>query len=404
MVTIRDIYPICTAPEGIPLVIVKVETSEPGLYGIGCATYTQRWITVANAVTNYMKPLLVGKDVSRIEDIWQMAMVSPYWRNGPILNNAISGVDEALWDIKGKMLNTPVYNLLGGKVREAARVYRHADGKTLEEVGDKVQAFVEDGVQVVRVQYGGYGGNSDGRGSYIDDMKPEGACEGAYYDPIGYMNSVVDLFDYMRNRFGRNLEFCHDVHEHLDPINAVQLAKEIEQYRLFFYEDSLAPEQVDWFRMMRSQVTTPIAMGELFNNPQEYNKLISERLIDFIRCHVSQIGGITPAKKLANFCEAFGIRTAWHGPGDTSPVGHAADIHLDVSSWNFGIQEWAGFGQNSLDVFPGCPELRKGFVYPNDNPGLGIDIDEKLAAKFPCSEKLPTWTNCRRPDGSLNRP
>jgi len=404
VVTIRDIYPICTAPEGIPLVIVKVETSEPGLYGIGCATYTQRWMTVADAVTNYMKPLLVGKDVSRIEDIWQMAMVSAYWRNGPILNNAISGVDEALWDIKGKMLNTPVYNLLGGKVREAARVYRHADGKTLEEVGDKVQAFIEDGVQVVRIQYGGYGGNSDGRGNYIDQMKPEGACEGAYYDPVGYEVSVTDLFDYIRNRFGKKLELCHDVHEHLDPITAVHLAKELEQYRLFFYEDSLAPEQCEWYRMMRAQTSTPIAMGELFNNPKEYNYLIAERLIDFIRCHISQIGGITPAKKLASFCEAFGIRTAWHGPGDTSPVGHAADIHLDVSSSNFGIQEWAGFGQNSLDVFPGCPELRKGYVYPNDKPGLGIDIDEELAKKFPCSPKLPTWTNCRRPDGTLNRP
>ena len=370
-VTIKDIYPICTAPEGIPLVIVKVVTSEPGLYGIGCATYTQRWITVANAVTNYMKPLLVGKDVSRIEDIWQMSMVSAYWRNGPVLNNAISGVDEALWDIKGKMANMPVYDLLGGKVREAARVYRHADGRTLEEVGDRVQAFMEDGVQVIRVQHGGYGGNAYEQA--LASKRPDGACEGAYYDPLGYELSVTELFDYMRNRFGFGVDFCHDVHEHLDPINAIHLAKELEQYRLFFY-------------------------------PREITPLVANKLIDFVRCHVSQIGGITPAKKLASFCEAFSVRTAWHGPGDTSPVGHAADIHLDVSTSNFGIQEWAGFKQASLDVFPGCPELRKGYVYPNDKPGLGIDIDEDLAKKFPCSEKLPQWTNCRRPDGTLNRP
>ena len=401
-VTIKDIYPICTAPEGIPLVIVKVVTSEPGLYGIGCATYTQRWITVANAVTNYMKPLLVGKDVSRIEDIWQMSMVSAYWRNGPVLNNAISGVDEALWDIKGKMANMPVYDLLGGKVREAARVYRHADGRTLEEVGDRVQAFMEDGVQVIRVQHGGYGGNAYEQA--LASKRPDGACEGAYYDPLGYELSVTELFDYMRNRFGFGVDFCHDVHEHLDPINAVHLAKELEQYRLFFYEDSLAPEQIEWFKMMRGQTSTPIAMGELFNNPREITPLVANKLIDFVRCHVSQIGGITPAKKLASFCEAFSVRTAWHGPGDTSPVGHAADIHLDVSTSNFGIQEWAGFKQASLDVFPGCPELRKGYVYPNDKPGLGIDIDEDLAKKFPCSEKLPQWTNCRRPDGTLNRP
>ena len=401
-VTIKDIYPICTAPEGIPLVIVKVVTSEPGLYGIGCATYTQRWITVANAVTNYMKPLLVGKDVSRIEDIWQMSMVSAYWRNGPVLNNAISGVDEALWDIKGKMANMPVYDLLGGKVREAARVYRHADGRTLEEVGDRVQAFMEDGVQVIRVQHGGYGGNAYEQA--LASKRPDGACEGAYYDPLGYELSVTELLDYMRNRFGFGVDFCHDVHEHLDPINAIHLAKELEQYRLFFYEDSLAPEQIEWFKMMRGQTSTPIAMGELFNNPREITPLVANKLIDFVRCHVSQIGGITPAKKLASFCEAFSVRTAWHGPGDTSPVGHAADIHLDVSTSNFGIQEWAGFKQASLDVFPGCPELRKGYVYPNDKPGLGIDIDEDLAKKFPCSEKLPQWTNCRRPDGTLNRP
>ena len=401
-VTIKDIYPICTAPEGIPLVIVKVVTSEPGLYGIGCATYTQRWITVANAVTNYMKPLLVGKDVSRIEDIWQMSMVSAYWRNGPVLNNAISGVDEALWDIKGKMANMPVYDLLGGKVREAARVYRHADGRTLEEVGARVQAFMEDGVQVIRVQHGGYGGNAYEQA--LASKRPDGACEGAYYDPLGYELSVTELFDYMRNRFGFGVDFCHDVHEHLDPINAIHLAKELEQYRLFFYEDSLAPEQIEWFKMMRGQTSTPIAMGELFNNPREITPLVANKLIDFVRCHVSQIGGITPAKKLASFCEAFSVRTAWHGPGDTSPVGHAADIHLDVSTSNFGIQEWAGFKQASLDVFPGCPELRKGYVYPNDKPGLGIDIDEDLAKKFPCSEKLPQWTNCRRPDGTLNRP
>ena len=401
--TITDVRAICTAPQRIPLVVVRVDTSEPGLYGLGCATYTQRFLTVAHAVDTYMKPLLVGKDPTRIEDIWQMAMVSPYWRNGPILNNAISGVDQALWDIKGKMANMPVYELLGGKVREGVRVYRHADGKTLEEVGDRVQAFMEDGVQVVRVQWGGYGGNAGGKMQNIN-LPPEGACEGAYYDPLQYQLSVTKLFDYIRNRFGFGIELCHDVHEHLDPIEAVRLARELEPYRLFFYEDSLAPEQIEWFRIMRQQTCTPIAMGELFNNPREWTPLIAEKLIDYIRVHTSQIGGITPSVKLAHFCEAFSVRTAWHGPGDVSPVGHAANIHMDLALWNFGIQEWSGFNQASLDVFPGCPELRKGYVYANDKPGLGIDIDEELAKKFPCDERLPQWTNCRRPDGTLQRP
>lgn len=400
--TIRDIKVICTAPEGINLVVVKVETSEPGLYGLGCATFAYRHLTVQHLIETYLRPLLIGKDVRNISDLWQLMHQNAYWRCGPIVNNAISGVDMALWDIKGKMANMPVYDLLGGKVREAARVYRHADGRTLEEVGDRVQAFMEDGVQVIRVQHGGYGGNAYEQA--LASKRPDGACEGAYYDPLGYELSVTELFDYMRNRFGFGVDFCHDVHEHLDPINAIHLAKELEQYRLFFYEDSLAPEQIEWFKMMRGQTSTPIAMGELFNNPREITPLVANKLIDFVRCHVSQIGGITPAKKLASFCEAFSVRTAWHGPGDTSPVGHAADIHLDVSTSNFGIQEWAGFKQASLDVFPGCPELRKGYVYPNDKPGLGIDIDEDLAKKFPCSEKLPQWTNCRRPDGTLNRP
>ena len=399
MLKITKVKAICTAPEGIPLVVVRVETNQPGLYGVGCATYTQRFLTVAHAVDTYFEPLLKDKDPCRIEDIWQMAMVSPYWRNGPILGNALSGVDMALWDIKGKLANMPVYDLLGGKVREGARVYRHADGRSLEEVGDRAQALMEQGVQVVRLQFGGYGGRAS-----LDSMKPEGACEGAYYDPLGYQLSVVKLFDAMRERFGFNIEFCHDVHERLEPIEAIRLAKELEPHRLFFLEDALAPEQVDWFRIMRQQSHTPIAMGELFNNPMEWLGLISDRLIDFIRVHISQIGGITPARKLAILCENFSVRTAWHGPGDVSPVGHAANIHLDLSSWNFGIQEWSGWTDKSREVFPGCPELRGGYVYANDKPGLGIDIDETAAAKYTCSDALPKWTNARRPDGTLARP
>jgi len=397
-IKITKVRAICTAPEGTPLVIVKVETNQQGLYGVGCATYTQRFLTVAHAVDTYFDPLLNGKDPSRIEDLWQMAMVSPYWRNGPILNNALSGVDMALWDIKGKLANMPLYDIFGGKVREAVRVYRHADGKTFEEVGDRAQAFMDDGIQVIRLQFGGYGGKT------ALAEKPEGACEGAYYDPLRYQLSVVKLFDAMRERFGFEVEFCHDMHERLEPIEAIRLAKELEPHRLFFLEDALAPEQADWFRIMRQQTHTPLAMGELFNNPLEWMSLVSERLIDFIRVHMSQIGGITPARKLAILCENFSVRTAWHGPRDVSPVGHAANIHLDLSSWNFGIQEWSDWTEKSLEVFPGCPELRQGYVYANDKPGLGIDIDEAAAAKYPCGEELPKWTNARRPDGTPARP
>ncbi|GGH78682.1 mannonate dehydratase [Pullulanibacillus pueri] len=393
---IKDVRVILTAPEGINLVIVKVETNEPELYGIGCATFTQRHLAVKTAVEEYLRPFLIGKDPQRIEDIWNSANVSGYWRNGPIMNNALSGVDQALWDIKGKLANMPLYQLLGGKVREGVAVYRHADGQDVHEVEENVLKYMEQGLHYIRCQLNGYGGKSLER--------PKGALPGAYYDPDQYAQSVPKLFDHLRDKIGFGVELLHDIHERLAPIEAVRLAKTVEPYRLFFLEDALPPEQTEYFQMIRQQCATPIAMGELFNNPMEYKSLITNRLIDFIRIHISQIGGITPARKLAAFCEAFGVRTAWHGPGDTSPVGHAADVHLDLVSPNFGIQEWAGFSEPIYDVFQGLPELRGGYVYVNDEPGLGIDIDEEKAKKYPPYHDLPAWTLARLPDGTPVRP
>jgi mannonate dehydratase len=401
-ITITNVRTILTAPETIPLVVVKIETSEPGLYGLGCATFTQRYLAVATAVDQYLAPYLIGKDVANIEDIWQTCQVNGYWRNGPITNNALSGVDMALWDIKGKVAGMPVYDLLGGKARAGAAVYRHADGKSLTEVEENVRKYMEQGLLYIRCQWGGYGGR-------IDQIKaPEGAPEGAYFDPHGYARNTVKLFDHIRNAVGDDIELLHDVHERLAPIEAVRLSKNLEPYRLFFLEDALSPEAVDWFAVMRQQSATPIAMGELFTHPQEWLPLIQNRLIDFIRCHISTIGGITPAKKLAHLCEAFGIRTAWHGPGDVSPVGHAANLHIDLSSYNFGVQEWWGPSDLIKEVFPGTPELRGGYLYANDKPGLGIDIDEKLAAKYPPDNKNAIrpalWTTARTPDGGSWRP
>ncbi|TBL78252.1 enolase C-terminal domain-like protein [Paenibacillus thalictri] len=397
-VTIRDVKTILTAPQNINLVVVKIETSEPGLYGLGCATFTQRYLAVATAIEEYLKPFLIGKDVSRIEDIWQSAMVSSYWRNGPVLNNALSGIDMALWDIKGKQANMPLYQLFGGKCRDAAAVYTHADGRDLHELEERVAAFQEMGYRYIRCQMGGYGGKNHKLHS------PDYVPPGAYFDPQVYVRSVPAIFEHIRGKFGYDLELLHDVHERLAPIEAVRLAKQLEPYRLFFLEDALPPEQLDWFRMIRSQCTTPLAMGELFVHPMEWTPLIAERLIDYIRVHISAIGGITPARKLAVLCEAFGVRTAWHGPGDVSPVGHAANVHLDVSSHNFGIQEWSHVSDQLLTVFPGTPEVRGGYVYISDAPGLGVDIDEQAAARFPCVNKLPEWTLARTPDGTSVRP
>jgi len=397
-IAIRDVKTILTAPEGINLVVVKVETSEPDLYGLGCATFTQRYLTVANAIEHYLRPFLIGKDPQRIEDIWQTAMVSSYWRNGPVLNNALSGIDMALWDIKGKLAGLPVYQLLGGKCREAAAVYRHADGQDEREVEENVRKFMEQGVRYIRCHLGGYGG----RGHAI--RSPDNALPGAYYDPDAYARSVPRLFEHLRAAIGFEAELLHDVHERVSPIEAVRLAKQLEPYRLYFLEDPLSPEQLDWLAAIRSQSATPIAMGELFTHPREWTPLITGSLIDFIRVHVSAIGGLTPARKLAALCEAFGVRTAWHGPGDVSPVGHAANLHLDLSVSNFGVQEWYGFSERIREVFPGCPELRNGYAYLNDRPGLGIDIDEALAARYPCVNRIPGWTLARLPDGTSARP
>ena len=397
-VIIKAVQTILTQPAGSRLVIVKVITSEPGLYGLGCATFTQRFHAVHTAIEKHLKPFVLGRKVSRIEEIFRMAAVHSYWRNGPVLNNAISGIDMALWDIKGKQAGMPVYQLLGGKCREAAAVYVHADGKNPQEVEENVRQFMEQGYRYIRVQMGGYGGQADKL------VKPDGAPDGAYFDPRAYCRNMLDMIEHIRAAVGKEVELLHDVHERLQPIHAVQFAKDVEQFRLFFLEDALAPEDIKWFETIRQQCSTPLAMGELFNNPREWQPLISGRLIDFVRMHISQMGGLTPARDVALFANMYGIRTAWHGPGDTSPVGHAANLHLDVWAPNFGVQEWCRFPELVYEMFPGLPEVRNGYMYPNDNPGLGIDIDEKLAAKYPCQDTVEAWTQTRLPDGSPTRP
>ena len=397
-IRIEDVKTILTQPAQSRLVIVKVITSEPGLYGLGCATFTQRFHAVYSAIENHLKPFLIGREVDNIEEIWQMAMVNGYWRNGPVLNNAISGIDQALWDIKGKRSGMPLYQLLGGKTREAAAVYVHADGKDPNEVEDNARRLIEKGYRYIRIQMGGYGGQ------YVDQPMPMNSPGGNYYDPRAYARNMLKMIEHIRVQLGDKIELLHDIHKRLHPIDAVQFAKDVEAYKLFFLEDALAPEDIGWFKILRQQCATPLAMGELFNNPHEWRLLISENLIDFVRMHISQIGGITPARNIAIYANIFGLRTAWHGPGDTSPVGHAANLHLDIWAPNFGVQEWYRPSELEYEMFPGLPEVREGYLYPNDRPGLGIEIDEFLASKFPCQEKVEEWTQTRLPDGSSYHP
>lgn len=402
-----------TAPDGIALVVVKVETDQPGLYGLGCATFTQRPTLVAKAVNDYLDPLLRGRNAGNIEDLWHMMHVNSYWRNGPVLNNAISGVDMALWDIKGKVADMPLHDLLGGKSREAAMVYCHADGRDRQEVLDNVLEYQAAGMKAIRCQMGGYGArveeldNGAGpqathRAYELDQM--DSAFPGAYYNPKLYVRETLNMLEYVRAEVGHELHMIHDVHERLTPSEAITFAKAAEATDLFFLEDPLPPDQIPWLRRLRQQCATPIALGELHNNPLEWRPLIVEQLIDFIRSHVSQLGGVTPARKLAVLCEAFGVQTAWHGPGDTSPLGHAANLHLNLVSHNFGIHEMIDFSDSLREVFPGTPELRSGYLHANEKPGLGIDFNEDLAAKYPVELAPITWTQCRRPDGTIWTP
>jgi mannonate dehydratase len=400
---ITKVRPILTAPQArIRLVVVKVETSEPGLYGLGCATFNQRPLAVKTAVEEYLDPFTRGRDADNIEDLWQTAYTSSYWRNGPVLNNALSGLDQALWDIKGKRANMPVYRLLGGKCRFAVDCYTHASGRDLPELEDSFRRCLERGFRHIRIQLGG--------GSPHLSTKPDFREQGfglpvdTHMDSGPYLRRTPKMFEHIRNKFGDEIELLHDIHERIEPIEAINLCKDLERYRPFFIEDPFSPEAIGYFKVLRQQTAVPIAMGELFNSPHEWVNLVTDRLIDFIRVHLSQIGGLSVARKLAALCEWFQVRSAWHGPGDVSPVGHAANAHLDLAIHNFGIQEAVQFNQATQDVFPGSPTMKNGYLHVHEAPGLGVDLNEELAKKFPLPAEPGYWEPVRRRDGTSVRP
>lgn len=413
-VIIKDIEVYSCAPEGINLTVVKVLTNVDGLYGLGCATFAYRYKAVELYIKEYLKPLMLNRDVADIEENFALMHQNAYWRNGGVENNAIAGIDIALWDIKGKMANMPCYQLFGGACRKGVPVYRHVDGTSIDEIIDQVNYYKGLGVKHLRIQSGGYGGGLELK---APATAPKGALAGIYLNSREYIKKTVNLFDNLRNKLGFDIDFVHDVHERIAPNEAVELCKALEPYKLFFIEDPLPLDQTEYFKQIRNTCTVSIAQGELFNNVQEYKYLIANRLIDFIRVHITQIGGITPAKKLATLAEFFGVRTAWHGPGDMSPIAHAANIHIDLSIKNFGVQEWSGIEPPNfviqdlkypkgalLEVFDGLPKFENGYVYANDRPGLGIIFNEKEALKYPCIDNVTTWTQTRNIDGSLVLP
>jgi len=406
---ITDVKIIATAPSGSNWTIVKVETSEPGLYGLGAATHQEIPQAAQAYIEKRLKPFVIGKNCDDIEDIWQSAYLQEYFRSGPEGNDALSGIDGALWDILGKRLGVPVYQLLGGKVRAAVPLYGHASALTQSELNDQVQAYIEKGYQVVRIQlavpgWSGYGVSGAKTSAAVQALRPDGVAPSPVFDAGRYLTTTIGMFEAVRAKFGFDIGLVHDIHERPAPNQSIQLCRAVEQYRPFYMEDPLSPEDVGWFQIFRQETSAPLAMGELFVNRNEWLSLVANRWIDFIRIHQSSVGGLNMCRKIAHCCEFFDVRTAWHGPNNVDPVGHCYNLHLNLVTPNFGIQEETFFDEKTREVFPGTPEIRKGYIYSNDKPGFGIDIDEKAATRYPYTKDFEDRGNDRMLDGTIVRP
>ncbi len=396
---ITEVRVIVTCP-GRNYVVVKILTNEPGLYGVGDATLNGRELAVATALKEHIAPLLTGRDPEQVEDIYQYLYRGSYWRSGPVQMTAIAGIDSALWDIKGKRAGMPVYQLLGGRTRIGALAYTHASGRDAVEVEDGVRRGLERGFKCVRAQVALPGlASTYGTAPAKKSDAEAGLPDTEIFEPSIYLRTVPKLFAHLRAKLGDEVELLHDTHEKLIPIEGARLAKELEPYHLFFLEDLLRPEHKESFRVIRQASTTPLAMGELFNSLWDCVPLISEQLIDFIRCDLGHIGGISNARKVAALAEAFHVKTAWHGPADVGPPTHAASVHLDLAIPNFGVQETVSWPEQTQEVLPGAPTFKAGYLNVSEAPGLGTDVNEEAAKKYPYKRAyLPT---ARRLDGSV---
>jgi len=370
---------------GRNFVTLKIYTDD-GVYGLGDCTLNGRELSVATYLTDHVIPCIIGRDPFQTEDIWQYLYRGAYWRKGPVTMTAIAAVDVALWDIKAKALNTPLYNLLGGLSRTGVMVYGHANGHEIEETVREVGRYREQGYLAVRAQCGVPGLEST-YGVSRDKMFYEPAEKGLPPENIWssekYLLQVPKLFKALRSEYGDDLHLLHDSHHRLTPIQAARLGKELEPYHLFWLEDAVPAELQEGFRIIRQHTTTPLAVGEIFSIIWDANVLITEQLIDYLRMTVVHGGGITPLKKAAAFADLYHVQMGFHGATDLSPVTMGAALHFDVSVSNFGIQEYMRHTQQTDEVFPHSYFFKNGYLHPGDRPGHGVDFDERLAAKFP---------------------
>jgi mannonate dehydratase len=391
---------IVTCP-GRNFVTLKIET-EDGAYGIGDATLNGREKAVVAYLEGHVLPVLIGRDPRRIEDIWQYLYRGAYWRRGPVTMRAIAAVDTALWDLKGKTLGAPIYDLLGGKSRDGVTVYGHANGDDIEHTADEVQRYLELGYRAVRAQSGVpgvKGAYGVGRGQMFYEPADAALPTETVWSTSQYLDHAPKLFDALRERFGFGPHLLHDVHHRLTPLEAAQLGKSLEPHRLFWLEDVTPAENQEAFRLIRQHTTTPLAVGEIFNTLWDCKDLIQEQLIDYIRATVVGAGGLTHLRRIADFASVWQVRTGCHGATDLSPVTMGAALHFDTWVPNFGIQEYMRHTPETDAVFPHAYRFEAGLLYPGDAPGHGVDIDEALAAKYPYEPKqLPV---ARLEDGTM---
>jgi len=375
---------IVTSP-GRNFVTLKIETDE-GVYGLGDATLNGRELAVVSYLQDHVVPCLIGRDAHRIEDIWQFLYKGAYWRRGPVTMSAIAAVDTALWDIKGKIANLPVYQLLGGASRENVMVYGHANGKDIDETISNALLYKEQGYKAIRLQSGvpglasTYGVSKD---RYFYEPADADLPTENVWSTEKYMRSVVPLFEKAREALGWDVHLLHDIHHRLTPIEAGRLGKDLEPFRPFWLEDATPAENQDAFRLIRQHTTTPLAVGEIFSSIWDCKQLIENQLIDYIRATVVHAGGITHLRRIAALADLYQVRTGCHGATDLSPVCMAAALHFDLSVPNFGVQEYMRHTDETDAVFPHAYTFANGAMHPGDKPGLGVDLDEVLAAKYP---------------------